>query len=76
MTYRGQIQNGVVVFQPAVSIPEGSTVDVTVVSNEPKPGRAEGTLYESLKDVIGIVDDMPADSSVNIDHYLYGVPKR
>ena len=29
-----------------------------------------------LKDVVGTVDDLPPDASVNLDHYLYGTPKR
>ena len=34
------------------------------------------TLLERLKNVVGTVDDLPDDSSTNLDHYLYGRPKR
>ncbi len=41
--------------------------------NPPPPGP---TLAERLKDFIGAVDDLPEDASVNVDHYLYGHPKK
>ena len=34
------------------------------------------TLLEELKDFVGTVENLPADYSVNLDHYLYGTPKR
>jgi predicted DNA-binding antitoxin AbrB/MazE fold protein len=34
------------------------------------------TLLERLKDFVGVVEDLPPDASVNLDHYLYGTPKR
>jgi hypothetical protein len=34
------------------------------------------TLLERIKDFVGTVHDLPADASVNLDHYLYGTPKR
>ena len=34
------------------------------------------TLYERLKPFIGTVEGMPEDASQNIDHYLYGHPKK
>jgi hypothetical protein len=30
----------------------------------------------ALSDIAGSADDLPADLSVNHDHYLYGTPKR
>jgi hypothetical protein len=29
-----------------------------------------------MKDFFGVINDLPEDSSVNLDHYLYGRPKR
>jgi hypothetical protein len=29
-----------------------------------------------MKDFVGTVPDLPPDASVNLDHYLYGTPKR
>lgn len=31
---------------------------------------------KALKEIEGTADDLPADLSVNHDHYLYGAPKR
>ena len=76
MTYRGYVHNGVVVFESPLTPPEGSTVEITIVTAATKTAMSEGSLYDSLKDVVGIVDDMPADSSINIDHYLYGTPAK
>ena len=41
--------------------------------NPPPPGP---TLADRLKDFIGSVDDLPEDASTNLDHYLYGHPKK
>jgi predicted DNA-binding antitoxin AbrB/MazE fold protein len=43
---------------------------------EDLPEKKIPTLYDRLKDVIGSVDDLPVDSSQNLDHYLYGTPKQ
>lgn len=40
---------------------------------EPEDGYA---LNRELLKFAGIVKDLPADFSINHDHYLYGVPKR
>ena len=34
------------------------------------------SLAELLKDFKGVIDDMPADYAEQVDHYLYGTPKR
>jgi len=34
------------------------------------------TLLERMKNFVGTVHDLPEDSSINLDHYLYGTPKR
>ncbi len=30
----------------------------------------------ALREIAGMAEDLPADLSVNHDHYLYGAPKR
>ena len=72
MTYRGRIKNGAVILDLPVSLPDGSEVEVRPVPE----GEAIPTLYERYKDFIGIAEGLPADSSINHDHYLYGVPKK
>lgn len=70
MTYRGQVAGGVVVLDKPVSLPEGTLVNV-----EPLPAQPT-TLAERFKDVIGKAAGLPEDAAENVDHYLYGTPKR
>ncbi len=73
------------VFRPVVplSLPEGTRVQLHVEeengTEQSTKMPAEGelpTLLERLKDFVGTVDNLPPDASVNLDHYLYGTPKR
>jgi len=70
MTYRGRVQNGVVVIEGGASPPEGAQVEISLVEQD------EGlpALAERYKDMIGILEGLPPDASVNHDHYLYGAP--
>ena len=77
MTYHGHIENGRVVFDGGIELPNGTPVVVTVSQLPPKvEDREIPTLYERLKPFIGSIDGLPADLSENIDHYLYGHPKK
>ncbi len=71
MSLEGDIENGVVVFDQAVSLPEGTEVRV-----EPVSPHVRKSLAERYKDIIGVVDDLPEDMAENHDHYLHGTPKR
>ncbi|MDZ4657037.1 MAG: antitoxin family protein [Bythopirellula sp.] len=73
------------VFRPIepLALPNGSRVHLRVENqneNEQleadQPNRELPTLLERLQDVVGTVDNLPEDSSTNLDHYLYGTPKR
>jgi predicted DNA-binding antitoxin AbrB/MazE fold protein len=73
------------VFKPIepLALPEGTRVHLRVEeengSEQPAASRSEGqapTLLERLKNVVGSINDLPEDSSTNLDHYLYGRPKR
>jgi hypothetical protein len=72
MTYRGHVKNGVVVLDEQISLPEGAEVEVSPKVAETQPP----TWAEVFKDVIGKAEGLPADSSINHDHYLYGTPKK
>ena len=80
MTYHGKVRDGVIVLDPPVNLPEGSEVEVSPLPANAEasiPGGADGpTLAEIFKDWIGKAEGMPSDSSLNHDHYLYGVPKK
>jgi len=79
MIYRGHVQNGVVVFDDSVTLPEGAEVRVELESPAPQtaakdePGQ---TLGRKLLKHAGKVTDLPADAARNHDHYLYGTPKK
>jgi len=78
MTYRGRIRNGIVVLDDPIELPEGASVTVALENpalNLQGDDDTEPTLYERLKPIFGIANDLPADGSRNLDHYLYGAPK-
>ena len=72
------------VFRPIVplALPEGTRVQLRVeeevegADNVEQANDKAPSLLERLKDVVGSIDDLPEDSSENLDHYLYGSPKR
>jgi len=74
MTYRGHIENGVVVMDEDCPIPEGVRVKVELEDNE--VSHPHEALSEGLLRLAGTIKDMPADMSQNLDHYLYGSPKK
>lgn len=78
MIYRGHVRNGVVVLDDAVALPEGMGVMIEPIENDHEEPATDDipTLYERLKPFIGKATGLPPDASVNIDHYLYGTPKR
>ena len=77
MTYRGHVKNGVVVLDPPADLPEGAQVEVCLVEHPVHSDEAEApTLYEQLRDVVGIAKGLPSDLAENHDHYLHGRPKK
>lgn len=70
MSFQGHIENGKVIFDEPVSLPEGTEVRV-----EPVAVSARKTLAERFKNVIGTGVDLPEDLAKNHDHYLHGTPK-
>ena len=73
------------VFRPIepLALPEGAQVHLRIeqrqlasqATNQTFDGKIP-SLLERLSGVVGTVDDLPEDSSTNLDHYLYGTPKR
>jgi len=47
---------------------------VEAIEAPPKP--AKRSLLDRLGDVVGKAEGLPADASQNVDHYLYGHPKK
>ncbi len=79
MTYYGHVTNGVVVFDDGVTLPEGLSVKVEPQAPSETPSAADNaipSLCERLEPFIGKAVGLPADASVNHDHYLYGTSKQ
>jgi hypothetical protein len=76
MTFTGHIQNGQVVFDAPVPLPDGTEVRVTPA--EPPAALADRpkTLAERWAGIAGMTVDLPEDAAAQHDHYLYGTPKR
>lgn len=77
MTFRGKVKDGVVVFESGVKPAEGTIVTVETSKEESVKGPADTlTTGQRLLKFAGIIDDGPTDGSINVDHYLYGHPKK
>jgi hypothetical protein len=88
MVYQGHVVGGVIVLDDSVRLPEGASVQVTLAEPAPvsEESAAEGpTMAESIeKQIAAIVAEVPAnqwarlpkDLSDQLDHYIYGTPKR
>ena len=73
MSLTGTIQNGVVVFDRGLSLPEeGARVEVVVQNAATKTPK----LRDRLAKLAGTVDDLPSDMARNHDHYIHGSPKK
>lgn len=72
------------VFRPTepVVLPAGTRVRLRVEEQNGVEESAASvseespSLFDRLSNVVGSIDDLPEDSSINLDHYLYGQPKR
>ncbi len=71
MELHGTVQNGVVVFDNNLTLPEGTRVSITV--NELGP---EATLGDVLRKYAGCMTDLPPDMAEQHDHYIHGTSKR
>ena len=85
MVFRGKVKNGKVLLNDPKALPDGTEVEVRPVKKRPRQARpakgAKGrpkqrSLAERFGNVIGKAKGLPPDASVNLDHYLYGHPKR
>ena len=74
MNFTGHILDGAVVLDQPVGLPNGTKVRVEPIA--PSESDARPTFLERLGDVVGKAGGLPEDASNNVDHYLYGHPKR
>jgi hypothetical protein len=54
----------------------GKAVNLPLDASELTPEAPAPTLAKRLSNVIGKAKGLPSDASINMDHYLYGMPKR
>lgn len=79
MSITATVENGIVRLP---DVPDGTQVEITLPVSIPSVLAApEGeeelpTLYERLKDFVGIIKDGPSDMAAEHDHYAHGAPKR
>jgi len=83
MTYRGHVENGVVVIEDGTNLPEGAVVYVDVAepgrpeaSRPEKPGGASASLGDVLLRHAGKATELPPDAARNHDQYLEVTPGR
>jgi len=78
MVYRGHVENGVIRLEDAPALPEGAEVEVRLLAENmsEEEERKVPSVCEALKDFVGKAEGLPPDASINLDHYLYGLPKR
>jgi len=79
MTYKGHVENGLVVLDEPAGLCNGERVSVRPLRRPRRPEPDEGqapTLYDELKPIIGKARGLPPDAARNHDHYLYGMPRK
>jgi hypothetical protein len=83
MTYRGRVQNGVVVPEAGAVLPEGAEVRIDVQSSVDagdaaivdSNGSTPNSMVERYRNVIGVLNNLPMDASERVDDFLYGTPE-
>ena len=72
MVYHGHVQNGQIVLDEQVTLPDGTAVRVEAVVRAEAAIEKPKTLAEQFRNSIGSVPDLPEDMAAQHDHYLYG----
>ena len=78
MVSDGHVENGVVIVDDPVSLPDGARVKVEIVTPTRKDVSelSEPTLYEQLAPLVGAAKGLPPDLACSHDHYLHGRPRK
>ncbi len=88
MVVRGTVKNGKVILDDSKSLPNGAEVEVRPARKRKQSARGKTprkptkkkqpprSLAERFRSFIGKAKGLPPDMSVNLDHYLYGLPKQ
>lgn len=77
MTYKGHVQNGAIVLDEPMRLPEGTPVKIELAVETHAPGKGSAPSFgERYAEVLGKACSLPEDAAENHDHYLYGVARR
>jgi hypothetical protein len=75
MTYRGKVQNGVVVIEGPIKPRDGADVRVEEIAKS-APAARDGSIWADLQALAGTAEGLPGDLAENHDHYIHGTAKR
>lgn len=83
MTYKGHVENGLIVPDEPIQIEDGASIlfEITAKNDSDGDCHAEDdgatlSLTQLLSRFAGQAQTLPEDAAENLDHYLYGVPKK
>jgi hypothetical protein len=76
MFYRGHVENGVIVVDDPVALPEGAPVRFALAVDAEDRADDRETFADRFAEVMGQAKSLPEDAAENHDHYLYGLPKK
>jgi len=68
MTCTVKVANGAIPLPPGVELPDGAEVQLIVPDSAAQPA----SFADRYAGYIGAADDLPADLSANLDHYVHG----
>jgi hypothetical protein len=75
MTLTAKVHNHTITLPADVEIPDGVEVQVTLP--DPAPVKPPPTsFFDSIRDLIGTAEGLPADFAAEHDHYVHGTRKR
>jgi predicted DNA-binding antitoxin AbrB/MazE fold protein len=74
MTVKAIYQKGVFRPQGPVELEEHTVVEVLIPEN-PAADADDPTGWKAAEELIGFIEDAPADMAENHDRYMYGQPK-
>jgi hypothetical protein len=72
MSFKGTIQNGVVVLPPEIKLPEGTEVNVETLAESPENDPFIQAVLKTAKPR----PHWPKDYALNHGHYVSGEPKK
>jgi len=80
LIYHGHVQDGRIVLDESVTLPEGAEVAVELRADNLPTTSAMASQGQSLREILlrhaGKAIGLPPDAALNHDHYLYGTPKQ